>query len=122
MTFTLPACNLGHYKKVEYVDEPPLAAGGVVKIYYVEEFGHYDYVKFRWDEMDHDNYFRKLTIFEGGYISKKFASLVYRHRTVSWKIEYDDLKQHDCHDILKEELTKFCNLISDHIDDTIKAT
>ncbi|KAH7438908.1 hypothetical protein KP509_04G036400 [Ceratopteris richardii] len=127
---TLPAANPGHYKKVEYTEGPPLAAGGVVKIHYVEEFGHYDYIKFRWDVMDHDNYYCKLTIFDGGFISKKFASLVYHYSvtpssdnlscTMVWKIEYDDLEQHDCHDILKEELTKFSNIISAHIDETIK--
>ncbi|KAH7351807.1 hypothetical protein KP509_19G015300 [Ceratopteris richardii] len=99
---TLPAANPGHYKKVKYTEGPPLAVGGRVKIHYVEEFGHYNYIKFRWDVMDHDNYYCKLTIFDGGFISKKFASL------------------HDCIDILKEELTKFSNIISAHIDETIK--
>ncbi|KAH7416379.1 hypothetical protein KP509_14G088600 [Ceratopteris richardii] len=124
LELTSPASNPGRYTKVLYLEGPPFAPGGVFKICYHEEFGHYEYVKFVWDAIDHDNYYFKITAIDGGFLTKHFEALSYEYRILpgkepdssimSWRIEFKDKNKHECHEILKQEVLKTCSIISAH--------
>lgn len=122
---SLPAVVPRHYGSVEYLEGPPLARGGVFTVNYDKGFGHYDYVKFVWDEIDHDNFYLKLTAMEGGALGKHFEDLVYYYKVLPgpdksscvmwWKIEHKDIGEHDFHGVLKDELCMFSENLEAHL-------
>lgn len=110
----LPTIMPELYSAVEYLEGPPLAPGGVVLFKYNNGFNHYDYLKGKWEVMDHDNYYTKMKMFEGGALGTHFSSLAYSFELLPgsdpmscikvWTLYYEDIGKHDFHDVLKKEL------------------
>lgn len=85
---------------------------------------HYDFIKLKWDEMDHENLTFKCTLIDGGALGKHFTHLSYAYNIVPATenscvmhiiVEYEDIGEHTFHDFIKEELEKFCTSLESHL-------
>ncbi|KAH7292598.1 hypothetical protein KP509_29G076800 [Ceratopteris richardii] len=118
----------GVYNKVLYLEGPPLAPGGVFKACYDEGFGHYGHATFVWDEIDHDKHFFKSTLIDGGLLDKHFEKVSYYYSVLpsedpsksimSWKIQYKDLNEHDCHYIIQNEIDNITKMMASYVSET----
>ncbi|MCO5554485.1 hypothetical protein L7F22_008014 [Adiantum nelumboides] len=125
---SLPQIVPEHYSSIDYLDGPPLAAGGVFHIKYnPDSFPHFDYLKARWEACDHDNFYMKVAIIEGGHLAQhaNMGNLSYSSQLVpgpkpntsitKWTFEFDESIEHDFHEFIKEEMSIFGSSIESHI-------
>ncbi|KAI5081928.1 hypothetical protein GOP47_0001671 [Adiantum capillus-veneris] len=77
MDKVLPASQPGHFNEMLYVDGPPLSVGNTFIVTYHEDIPHYNFVKCRWDEMNHEEHHFKCTLIDGGALNKHFSHLAY---------------------------------------------
>ncbi|KAI5081927.1 hypothetical protein GOP47_0001670 [Adiantum capillus-veneris] len=125
MDKVLPASMPGHFNEMLYVDGPPLAVGSTFIVTYHEDIPHYNSIKFRWDEMNHEEHHFKCTLIDGGALNKHFSYLAYTFNilpgstpescVMQYIVEFVDLENHTFHAFIKEELEKFCNLLNSHL-------
>ncbi|MCO5605701.1 hypothetical protein L7F22_059885 [Adiantum nelumboides] len=77
---SLPLIVPQHYSSIDYLDGPPLAPGGVFLIKYnPASFPHFDYLKAKWDAVDHDKYYFKAVIIEGGHLGQHSNAALSNH-------------------------------------------
>ncbi|MCO5548659.1 hypothetical protein L7F22_002118 [Adiantum nelumboides] len=125
---SLPLIVPQHYSSVDYLEGPPIAPGGIFLIKYnPASFPHFDYIKARWDVVDHDKYYFKVAILEGGHLGQHSngGSLSYSCQLVpgpkpntcitKWTFEFDESFEHDFHEYIKEEMSIFGSSIESHI-------
>ncbi|KAI5060953.1 hypothetical protein GOP47_0023458 [Adiantum capillus-veneris] len=128
MQVSLPAAAPQHYSSLEYLDGPPLAPGGVFLVKYnPASFPHFDYFMGKWIAMDHDNYYAKAAILEGGHLGEhsSTANLFYSCKLVpgptpntciiKWLFELDESTGHDFVDFIKEEMSILGASLDSHI-------
>lgn len=91
-------------------------------------FAHYDYVKFVWEDIDHDKMVFKARIIEGGYLGKHTnAPLIYTAQFVDgpepntsiikWVFEYDESYGNAFESALIQEHNIFGEYLESHITD-----
>jgi hypothetical protein len=97
-------------------------------LYFALGFAHYDYVKFVWDDVDHDKLVFKLRAIEGGYLGKHTdPTLIYTARfvdgpepntsVIKWVLEYDENFDGAFESSLIHELNIFAEYLESHITD-----
>ncbi|KAH7298545.1 hypothetical protein KP509_25G048500 [Ceratopteris richardii] len=114
-----------HFTSFRHIQGPPLTPGSIVMVTYGQEFPHYKFMKFRWDEINHEQHRYKNTIIDGGLLNKHFSHLSYTFNILPgstaescvmvFGIEYVDKHDHAEHHILKEELEKFIRMFEAHL-------
>ncbi|MCO5557249.1 hypothetical protein L7F22_010810 [Adiantum nelumboides] len=125
---SLPQIVPEHYSSIDYLDGPPLAAGGVFLVKYnPDSFPHFDSLKARWKACDHANFYFKVAIIEGGHLAEhsNLGNLSYSGQLVAgpkpntcitkWTFEFDESIEHDFHEFIKEEMSIFGSSIESHI-------
>ena len=92
------------------------------------DFSKFDYLKFLWDHIDHDEMNFKATIFDGGYLGKHSnPNMTYSAQVLAgvepntsitkWIFEYDENFIDAFEEHLKEEICTFCAYLESHIND-----
>ena len=86
---------------------------------------HYDFIKLRWDEMNHEDHRFKCTLIEGGGLNKYFSHFAYNFSilpgtssdscVMHYTVEFVDIGEHTFHDFIKAELEKFCKSLDSHL-------
>ncbi|MCO5582439.1 hypothetical protein L7F22_036335 [Adiantum nelumboides] len=125
---SLPVIVPQHYSSIDYLDGPPLAPGGVFLVKYnPASFPHFDYLKAKWDAVDHDKYYFKVDILEGGHLGQhsNAGNLSYSGQLLpgpepntcitKWTFQFDEAFEHDFHEYIKEEMSIFGSSIESHI-------
>lgn len=154
---TAPAAVPQHYSSVKYLDGPPLAPGGIMQVNNNPDgntspdhiitghidpfnsslshglcfslgFAHYEYVKYVWDDVDHDKLVFKLRAIEGGYLGKHTdPTLIHTAHFVNgpepnttiikWVSEYDENFDNTFESFLIQEIHIFAEYMESHITD-----
>ncbi|KAH7298546.1 hypothetical protein KP509_25G048600 [Ceratopteris richardii] len=114
-----------HFTSIRNVQGPPLTPGSIVMTTYGQEFPHYKFVKFRWDEINHEEHRFKGTVIDGGLLNKHFSHLSCTFNiqpgptaescVMVFGIEYVDKHDHAEHHILTEEVEKFISMFEAHL-------
>ncbi|MCO5570887.1 hypothetical protein L7F22_024616 [Adiantum nelumboides] len=122
---SLPSLLPGHFDTIQHTHGPPLTPGSIFEASYSEDVSHYNFLKARWDEIDHQNFSFKATIIDGGALGKHFNHLCYLLNVVPGNdpntclldcaVEYEDIGDHTFHDFIKEEIEKVANTINAHL-------
>ncbi|MCO5582435.1 hypothetical protein L7F22_036331 [Adiantum nelumboides] len=125
---SLPLIVPQHYSSIDYLDGPPLAPDGVVLVKYnPASFPHFDYIKGRWDAIDHDKYYFKAAILEGGHLGQHSngGNLSYSLQLVpgpkpntciqKWTFQFDESIGHDFYEFIKEEASIMGTSMESHI-------
>eukprot|EP00250_Pteridium_aquilinum_P023107 c26207_g1_i1 orf=147-614(-) len=120
----LPTVLPGHFHSIQHTEGPPMAPGSVFVATYGEDVSHYEFIKLKWDEMNHEKLTFKCTLIEGGALGKHFTHLSYTYNIISVTQEsclmhitvgFNDIGEHTFHDFIKDELVKFCTSLESHI-------
>ena len=92
------------------------------------DFSKFDYVKFLWNNIDHEQMSFKATVFEGGYLGKHsnpnvtysaqvLAGVEPNTSIIKWIFEYDENFMDAIEEHLKEEMCTASAYLESHIND-----
>ncbi|MCO5582432.1 hypothetical protein L7F22_036328 [Adiantum nelumboides] len=125
---SLPLIVPKHYSSIDHLDGPPLAPGGVLLIKHnPTSFPHFKHIKARWDAIDHDKYYFKAAILEGGHLGQypNGGNLSYSLQLVperepntcikKYTFQFDEYIEHDFHELIKEEASIFGTTMEAHM-------